>query len=128
METLKLLLFFTAWTLFGLLACYYANKRGRNPYPWFFIGFFLGLIGLLILFILPKIEKQEEKKSHTPKMPPPLPDTLWYYLDKDHKQHGPISQTWLSKEIAQNRLNKDTLVWNENLKDWKKVKDLHEDL
>lgn len=128
METLKLLLFVIAWTLFGLLAAHFANKRGRNPYPWFFIGFFLGVIGLILLFVLPKIEKKEEKKPIKPLTPPPLPETLWYYLDSEHKQHGPVSQTWLTREISEGRLNENTLVWNESIKNWTKVKDLKIDL
>jgi len=128
MESLKYLLFVIVWTLFGLLAAYFANKRGRNPYPWFFIGFFLGLIGVILLFVLPKIEKKEEKKQIKPLTPPPLPETLWYYLDSEHNQHGPVSQTRLEREIYEGRLNKNTLVWNESIENWTKVKDLKEDL
>jgi len=112
------------WTLIGLATAYLAKKRGRNPYAWFFIGYFLALLGLFLVLILPKVKEKKEPS----KTPPVITDTLWYYLDKDHKQHGPVSQIWLDKEIAERRLDENTYVWNENLKDWEKVKDLKKDL
>lgn len=114
-----------SWTLFGLATAYIANKKGRNPYFWFFVGFFLAVLGLLLAFFMPKSKEQKpEVKKEEVKTPPQITDTLWYYLDKEHKQHGPVSQIWLDKEISEKRLNENTYVWNENLKDWEKVKDL----
>ncbi len=32
---------------------FFADKRGRNPAGWFFVGLISGVIGLIILFCLP---------------------------------------------------------------------------
>ena len=108
MEITNILVFFICWTTFGCLCSYFGTKRGRNPYIWFFIGFFLGIIGLAALFILPKITEE-----HSPKEPvkkelsneefqrkellnklsgQKKPLLLWYFLDKDHHQHGPYNE------------------------------------
>lgn len=39
-----------------------ANRLGRNPKKWFFIGLILPVISTLILFFLPDLSEDEEKK------------------------------------------------------------------
>jgi len=124
MEILYLVLIFLCWTLLGTITSKLAVKRGKNPYIWFYVGFFLGVLGILALYLIPKTEKVE-KKVQDPK--PPVkqkPLQLWYYLDKNHTQQGPYSETYLEEKLSKKELCENTYVWNENLSDWKKVKEL----
>lgn len=54
------------WILVGLMTAYLAKNRGRSPFIWFFVGLFLGLLGLAMLFIFPnKEQKQSSRKAVT---------------------------------------------------------------
>lgn len=37
----------------GLFAAIKAKEKNRNPFIWFFIGFFLSVLGLLVIILLP---------------------------------------------------------------------------
>lgn len=42
------------WSImFGVLSYYVANEKGRNCIIWLVLGFFFGLIALLIIICLP---------------------------------------------------------------------------
>jgi len=43
----------------GGIAAAVASQKGRSPVAWFFGGFFLGLIGLVIVACLPNLKEQE---------------------------------------------------------------------
>ena len=45
--------------LMGFVCSYLAQKRGRGWAVWFLVGFIFGLIGTLVLYILPN--KANEK-------------------------------------------------------------------
>ena len=131
MENDNLSLIFFIATLMGILSAFLAKKRGRHPYGWFFIGFLLGLIGIALLYLLPKIKPQDTDTPQPRERKAPIPpkiieDKLWYYLDSKHKQHGPVGQSFLVNELRGKRLSEHTYVWNEDLTEWKKVKDLKE--
>ena len=86
-------LLFSAAT--GILSAYLAYRRGRNPYIWFFIGGFFGLLGTIFLFFAPRSKKAEEasKPLTPPKSEPYLfgpAEKFWYYLDNGQAQIGPI--------------------------------------
>lgn len=46
----------------GIVCCLLAKQRGRSPVGWFFIGFFTGCIGLIIILVLPDLKVQEAKE------------------------------------------------------------------
>lgn len=109
----------------GSVCAKQAKRKGRNPTVWFFIGALFGLMGLLILFFQSPIEKEQ--------LPPPRPlpskedrykQKLWYYLDKQDQQIGPMSYSVLESSFLEEKINSETLVWNEDFDDWKEIKSL----
>ena len=126
--------------LMGCLTAYFASQRQRNPAKWFVVGLFLGLIGIIILFILP-IGKEEDKRRSIPAEVSPLPDRLgsrteisreenflqeWFYLDKKHQQHGPVTVLELHKLDQQDALSVDGLVWKKGMDAWKRKAEIAE--
>jgi len=104
----------------GLLSAYLARKNQKNIYLWFFIGFILGLCGIIALFFLDRPSKTAKKNPIT--LPPILhgpKDKLWYYLDINHDRKGPMSLHALTTEWHQGKISSSTYVWNEELPDWK---------
>jgi hypothetical protein len=117
-------------TLFGLMASYFAVRKKWNPYLWFFIGFIFGIFGLFAFFLSPQ-KKRRRRKSPQPKQqeaPKPIlqgpADKLWFYLDTNHAQVGPISYSAMMKALHLGQISNNTYVWHENLEDWKKAEDL----
>jgi len=126
--------------LMGCLTAYFASKRNRNPAKWFIVGLFLGLIGIIILFVLP-IGTDEEKQaqimdttrciSYTS---PVLNEEIkedndlqeWFYLDKKHQQHGPVSLVQIQQLDKEDQLSIDGFVWKEGMANWKKMVDVPE--
>lgn len=116
----------------GALTAYIAHKKkGRNLYAWFAIGFFFGLIGLTTLLILPSKLQEEKKPPEEPTLPvqkPILPMTKeeWYFLDKEHKQVGPLSFSQLKSHYQTGEISKVSYVWNGSLQNWEKLDALKE--
>lgn len=110
----------------GLLSAYLANRRGRNPFGWFAIGFFFGLFGILAIFFIPPSKKEEI--AIAPIEPKPYLfgpiHKFWYYLDKTHQQIGPMSYDALSRAWKEGAIPPSTFVWNEDLEEWKPLQDL----
>ena len=123
-------------SLFGAICAYYGKQRGRDPLNWFFIGLFLGVIGLILLFILPAkkapvlaeeiqktapiqepIEEKEIPSSHKP----PL---FWYYLDAENKQFGPMSFEGLQTAFKEDKINDATYIWNQEMTNWQRFGDV----
>lgn len=119
----------------GAIASRFARHKGRNPRAWFILGFLFGLLGLLVLFLLPPVKQKARAQMlpQTPVSPSPSPfvkkiliealdsnhsDKLWYYLDENQKQLGPMSLQALSDAWTQGKVRTNTFVWNENLSDW----------
>mgnify|MGYP006311808717 CR=1 FL=1 len=50
--------------IFGALAAAIAAGKGRSAVGWFFGGFFLGLIGVIVVAVLPNVKAQQEKEQH----------------------------------------------------------------
>ena len=120
--------------IFGLLTAYLSYKRKKDPYLWFLIGFFLGIVGLFAILYLPSRRKSRRAKKGgiavkqpqerpLPSLPGPL-DKFWYYLDPTHNQVGPMSHNAITKALHQGQISKTTYVWNEEMIEWKKLKDL----
>lgn len=132
--------------LLFLIACftaYYAHQQGRNPILWFIIGILLGIFGLLILIFFPA--KSESKNNGTPTMTVSKPDPsqphgenllhqeelktlqndkLWYYLDLNHQQMGPVSIIALRELWKRGQLELTSYVWSEGMEKWQLVDEL----
>lgn len=52
--------------VFGAITASVATSRGRNGLAWFFIGFFLSCLGLIILLVIPDLKQEQERhKRHS---------------------------------------------------------------
>lgn len=113
---------FLIWILFGCATAYFAKERGRNPYSWFFIGLFLGVIGLGLVFIFPKkniiIKVEPPAAPSVPELPEHHKNKFWYYLDTTNAQVGPMSFDALTRDWRNGKVQPQTHVWNENLENW----------
>ncbi len=127
MPDLTTTVYFAAAT--GLISAYMATKRNRNPYIWFGVGFFFGMLGAIALFFAPKVVKPEEKVALSPVKREPQPylfgpiAKFWYYVEGGN-QVGPMSYEAISKEWKMGKLPKETLVWHEDLVEWKQIEEL----
>lgn len=126
MQLINLVLF---WVFIGFLTSKLAKKRGRNPNAWFCIGLFLGLLGLLLLFILPAPHARK-RKNQKPYIPPQLKREsdawikMWYYLDLNHKQKGPIEFPDLINHLKNKTIKDESFVWGEGMDEWKRLNEL----
>ena len=121
MQLLNLALF---WIFFGLASSHFAKKRGRAPLIWFFLGLFLGIFGLALVFLLPKVEKIPQK---LPTLSPRKSDSwikMWYYLDPHHTQQGPLDFPDFIKKWKENGLCEKSYIWGEGMQEWKQLSDL----
>lgn len=131
---MEILLTVILWILMGGATSYFANQRGRDPFAWFLIGMLLGLLGLLLLFLLPAIENTEDEKEDEfeveglTELIPPSPTECyrfkdWFYLE-DGNQLGPLSFQAFRKVWLQGKVSDETFVWSEGMENWRKVQDL----
>jgi hypothetical protein len=122
---MQMLITIALWILMGGIASHYAKDRGRNPKAWFGIGLMLGILGIILLFILPKLEVKPvvEAKTPEPQLPPDreknIAHKFWYYLDPENKQFGPMSFYGLEDALKEGKISLRTYVWNEDLANWK---------
>lgn len=134
--------------LFAGLCAHFAKKQGRDPVIWFLVGLVIGVFGLLILFLFPKKTAEEEAKSSTevegdkeiegdPAFDSESYDIAheepqisnegiffqkeWYYFDQEKKQQGPVGISILRAYWKEEKIDKDTFVWSENMANWQKV-------
>lgn len=110
-----------------------AQKKGRNPNHWFFIGALFGLFALLTLALLPPPKNRRgSKQAPAPQEKNPLltaidtsnENKLWYYLDAQQTQFGPMSLQGLTREWQEGKVNAATFVWNETLDQWKSLENV----
>ncbi|MBX9744656.1 MAG: DUF4339 domain-containing protein [Chlamydiales bacterium] len=112
----------------GTLSAYLAFRQGRNPYFWFCIGMFFGLIGVFALFIAPPKRKPQPTPPSIQSIIPEQviigpPDKFWYYLNEAHQQIGPMSFQALNKAWKLGIITIKTFVWHEQLSDWKTLEE-----
>lgn len=141
-------LFFFISSLIGGYTAFYANTKGKNPFLWFFIGFFLGIFAPLILWLFYPNAKEKgggENKggdgmpTMTVNNPDPLlerqdasivsskyeeEDKLWYYLDQNHEQMGPVSVIALRELWNRGQLILNSYVWSKGMDQWQKIESL----
>jgi len=117
---LQILLCF--WIIQGAVASYLAKRKGRNPYLWFFIGCFFGIFGIFAIFFL----KNPQKKAAAAAEPvrKTLPLRMWYYLDQNSQQVGPISTSALEGAWGEKKISPSTYVWHEGMENWKPWQDV----
>jgi len=137
------------WMLMGVATSYFAFRRGRDPYIWFALGIFFGVLAMLVLVLLPSLINEnelevdrknqaivegeerriveEEKIENAPNLLPQSVQTKdWFYLDKARQQQGPFS-FYIVSELWQNgELEAQSLVWTEGMVEWKKIVDAPE--
>lgn len=51
---------------------------------------------------------------------------FWFYLDKDHKQMGPVNGVFLQKLWDQKELVLSDYVWSKGMENWEKIENLPE--
>ena len=117
----KLLIGFIGASIIGSISYNVAKKRGHSPYLWFSIGFLMGVLGLIALFIIPR--KIPKETPPLPLLPSLDPIPLYYYLNGDRETIGPISHTALTEAFQSEQISHSTYIWNEHLTDWKKIDD-----
>ena len=109
-----------------------ARRQGRNPTIWFILGVLFGLLALIVIALLPASKQKRAETQTTPE--PKLVSLktlieshtgkLWYYLGSDQTQFGPMSLDALSREWREGKVSEKTLVWNEELTEWKQVTEI----
>ncbi len=144
----NMLLSFILLLIIASFTAYYASRKGRNPLLWFIIGILLGIFAPLILLFFPAV-KPDQVDNGMPTMtvlppdpdhqqlpqPPPAPadlkrqeeeEKLWYYLDQNHQQEGPVSSVALRELWNRGQLEVNSYVWTNGMEQWEKVDNLPE--
>ena len=146
-SNLKIILSFILLIIIAIFTSYYAGSQGRNPLKWFVIGLLLGILAPLILLFLPTVKKDKNGSFPSMTISPPDPslahlppaalssedlkikeeeNKLWFYLDQNHEQVGPVSVVALRELWNRGKLELNQYVWSEGMEQWKKVEDLPE--
>lgn len=113
----------------GFICSYYAQKRGRSQETWFCIGLFFGVVGLIVLFLLPSYEKKEEEPPAPAKMEAAAvaPDPQfqdWFFLSPGNAQNGPIAFRQLLSAWEEKKVTLETYVWTEGMPEWQRIASL----
>lgn len=131
MQLFNLLLF---WLFFGVLTSYIAQRKGRRPVLWFFIGVLFGILAATLIFFLPRPQPKAGFKTNLNKktsIPINLQRSdawlkMWYYLDPAQKQKGPIELPDLIKIVKGKEITENTLIWGEGMSEWKPLSQVPE--
>jgi hypothetical protein len=142
----NMLFSFILLLVIAALTAYYASRKGRNPLVWFIIGILLGIFAPLLLLFFPEVKKEREDNEmptmtisppdaslHQISQTSPTPaeferqeeeDKLWYYLDQNHQQMGPVSVVALRELWNRGKLELNNYVWTDGMEQWEKVDNL----
>lgn len=132
-KIMEVLAIFSLWLLMGGASAFIAQKRGRDPLVWFIIGTLLGLLSVVLLYILPAITKKAEPQyeniaggslpleSDLVGISRQYSNTEWYYLDRDHKQQGPVPFTALQTLWGDGFIAFNTYIWREGMSEWQTI-------
>lgn len=128
--------------IISALTSYYALQKGRNPVIWFVISLLIGFLAPVILYFLPSVTDQDNPPNEMPgkgEIPAysgqlqvvsseelPSSEKLWYYLDENHRQYGPVSIIALKNLFDTAKLGLHSYVWSEGMEKWEQVGDLPE--
>lgn len=128
------------WVAIGAITANLAKKRGRDPYIWFLIVLFLGIFGVLALFILPPIKPAETPNPETtaiieveasPESACPCLFKEWFCFNTSKEQLGPMSYTDLKKLWEQEKVIPQSYAWAEGMPSWlpiEQIPDLYDAL
>ncbi len=127
----------------GFATAYFARERGRDPRIWLLIGLLFGIFGLILVFILPRVEaksadqdeieifpmsstqaEEEEEAAASPFLPRGYKSKTWFYLSPDHQQVGPLSFLQLAEKWELRVLTEDSFVWCEEMDEWHQIGEL----
>ena len=130
----------------GVITAYLAQKKERNPVLWFFLGVFLGILGVIILLFLPKKKRETTAKTapasiqastyHPLSMPEELPfesqspktrlsqnpKIHWYFIDQNQSSQGPVNFDAIKAAYKKGVINAGTMIWNEEIEQWTLLK------
>lgn len=131
---MQMLVVLLLWIFWGSLTSYLAKGRGRDPVAWFLLGMALQVIALIILYVIPAMDKtettelelNEDEQMAGYEFNDPLKDFQnkeWYFVNADRVQQGPFSFEELQRKWADGYLSKMTFVWAEGMADWCRVCD-----
>lgn len=128
------------WIALGVITANLAKQRGRDPFIWFFIGTVFGLLGMLLLFILPNLSSEEVKKTEKTDDNVVLPVIVeelplepsqlfqlkdWFCIDSTTKgQLGPMSFDALKGLWKKEKVVPGTYVWSEGMSEWQPVENV----
>ena len=106
----------------------YAKRLGRNPRTWFAAGALFGIFALIALFLFPRrkaIAAQPVVKAPLLTAACPIQaEKLWYYLNDQKEQFGPMSFNALGKAWLEGSVREQTFVWNEEMENWQPLKEV----
>ena len=80
---IQFILLMLSWILVGWACAVLAEKKGRDPIIWFYLGVFFSLIAIVILYFLPAGKPKVIKREAVTLPPPTQAKEPWFYLDKD---------------------------------------------
>ncbi|NGX28645.1 MAG: Cell division protein DivIB [Candidatus Anoxychlamydiales bacterium] len=118
------------WICFGAGCSKIAVRKNRSPSNWFMLGMAFGLIALAIIYFLKPLKSNQKKITVNPYLDVKnindasifqKDNNYWYYLDKAHKQVGPMSLRALFDNYIQGEISKASFVWNDTMKNWTKL-------
>ncbi len=117
------------WIFLGFLTAYLAGRKNKNPQIWFWVGLTLGLLGILLLYLIPeKVVKKPKaaplKPVELPPPPQPQSEQEWHYYNNEKLRCGPIGRKELIELIEKKQLQAGSYVWTPGLEDWKKVQEI----
>lgn len=130
---MQMLLTFVLWIMIGSFTAYFAQQRGRDPFAWFLIGMLLGIIGLILVFILPRLNTADEEEGEMIELVPETPKEKredgykakdWFFLDKQNKQQGPVSFDALRRKWMSGDVLATSYVWSEGMPSWNKIEEI----
>lgn len=121
--------------LMGAITSYYAHVKGKNMLLWFLLGGLFGVFALIALYFLPSEEDKSidpvytsnssiQDQQPTQSALPLENDRLWYYLDRNHQQYGPVSLIALKDLWDTGTLDVNSYVWTEGMENWDKLDNL----
>lgn len=120
----------------GILTAYYARSKGRDPTAWFILGFLFTIFAPIVLYFLSDLNEKTNEPTMTVEPPDsslaqtkpsssyepsPEENKLWYYLDRNHQQQGPVSLIALRELWKTGDLELTNYVWTEGMDKWEIV-------
>jgi MFS family permease len=112
--------------IFGYVGYHYAPPRGRDPYAWAALGFFFGVVAVLALFILPKINQEKQTPPPVQPIMPAILSQDWFYLNEQHEQQPLVKFEKLKQLVLEGVIKPKTYLWTAGFAGWKRLKNIDE--